>query len=194
MESRVAEQKKQLRGELLRLRRETPRQQKQAIDRQICQHVINSPEYRQAQTIFAYWSTDEEIDTHAILADARQRGKRVCVPKCLKGHRMIARPNLLGSGFDRSRHLAIPEPGEQCPEIAPEEIDLCLVPALACDASGIRLGYGGGFYDRFLPQTAACRMVLCAQERFLQQVPAEQHDMHCDCVVTENEVMRVYEK
>ena len=79
MESRVAEQKKQLRGELLRLRRETPRQQKQAIDRQICQHVINSPEYRQAQTIFAYWSTDEEIDTHAILADARQRGKRGAV-------------------------------------------------------------------------------------------------------------------
>ena len=183
MESRVAEQKKQLRGELLRLRRETPRQQKQAIDRQICQHVINSPEYRQAQTIFAYWSTDEEIDTHAILADARQRGKRVCVPKCLKGRRMIARQ--ICSEADLT---------EQCPEIVPEEIDLCLVPALACDASGIRLGYGGGFYDRFLPQTAACRMVLCAQERFLQQVPAEQHDMHCDCVVTENEVMRVYEK
>ncbi len=193
MESRVAEQKKQLRGELLRLRRETPRQQKQAIDRQICQHVINSPEYRQAQTIFAYWSTDEEIDTHAILADARQRGKRICVPKCLKGHRMIARQ--ICSETDLTEQtFGIPEPGEQCSEIAPEEIDLCLVPALACDASGIRLGYGGGFYDRFLPQTAACRMVLCAQERFLQQVPAEQHDMHCDCVVTENEVMRVYEK
>lgn len=193
MESRVAEQKKQLRGELLRLRRETPRQQKQAIDRQICQHVINSPEYRQAQTIFAYWSTDEEIDTHAILADARQRGKRVCVPKCLKGHRMIAR-QICSEADLTEQTFGIPEPGEQCSEIAPEEIDLCLVPALACDASGIRLGYGGGFYDRFLPQTAACRMVLCAQERFLQQVPAEQHDMHCDCVVTENEVMRVYEK
>lgn len=193
MESRVAEQKKQLRGELLRLRRETPRQQKQAIDRQICQHVINSPEYRQAQTIFAYWSTDEEIDTHAILADARQRGKRVCVPKCLKGHRMIAR-QICSEADLTEQTFGIPEPGKQCPEIAPEEIDLCLVPALACDASGIRLGYGGGFYDRFLPQTAACRMVLCAQERFLQQVPAEQHDMHCDCVVTENEVMRVYEK
>ena len=179
MESRVAEQKKQLRGELLRLRRETPRQQKQAIDRQICQHVINSPEYRQAQTIFAYWSTDEEIDTHAILADAR--------------HRMIAR-QICSEADLTEQTFGIPEPGEQCPEIAPEEIDLCLVPALACDASGIRLGYGGGFYDRFLPQTAACRMVLCAQERFFQQVPAEQHDMHCDCVVTENEVMRVYEK
>lgn len=193
MESKVAEQKKQLRGELLRLRRETPRQQKQAIDRKICQHVINSPEYRQAQTIFAYWSTDEEIDTHAILADARQRGKRVCVPKCMKGHRMIAR-QICSEADLTEQTFGIPEPGAQCPEIAPEEIDLCLVPALACDASGIRLGYGGGFYDRFLPQTAACRMVLCAQERFLQQVPAEQHDMHCDCVVTENEVMRIYEK
>ena len=193
MESRVAEQKKQLRGELLRLRRETPRQQKQAIDRQISQHVINSPEYRQAQTIFAYWSTDEEIDTHAILANARQRGKRVCVPKCLKGHRMIAR-QICSEADLTEQTFGSPEPGEQCPEIAPEEIDLCLVPALACDASGIRLGYGGGFYDRFLPQTAACRMVLCAQERFLQQVPAERYDIHCDCVVTENEVMRVYEK
>ena len=129
MESRVAEQKKQLRGELLRLRRETPRQQKQAIDRQICQHVINSPEYRQAHTIFAYWSTDEEIDTHAILADARQRGKRVCVPKCLKGHRMIAR-QICSEADLTEQTFGIPEPVEQCPEIAPEEIDLRQEPAL----------------------------------------------------------------
>lgn len=193
MESRVAEQKKQLRGELLRLRRETPRQQKQAIDRQICQHVINSPEYRQAQTIFAYWSTDEEIDTHAILADARAaRQARLCT-QMFEGTSHDCPSNLLGSGFDRA-DIWHSGAGRAVSGNRAGRIDLCLVPALACDASGIRLGYGGGFYDRFLPQTAACRMVLCAQERFLQQVPAEQHDMHCDCVVTENEVMRVYEK
>ena len=179
MESRVAEQKKQLRGELLRLRRETPRQQKQVIDRQICQHVINSPEYRQAQTIFAYWSTDEEIDTHAILADARQRGKRVCVPKCLKGHRMIAR-QICSEADLTEQTFGIPEPGEQCPEIAPEEIDLCLVPALACDASGIRLGYGGGFYDRYLADREALRLRSIAVGFRCQQVesvPVEETDV-----------------
>lgn len=196
MELRAAEmetQKKQLRALLLQRRRTMPMEKKQSIDRQICQHVLESPEYQRANVLFAYWSTAEEIDTHAILADAWKQGKCVCVPKCLRGHRMIARR--IASEADLTEQtFGIPEPDAQCMEIAPEDIDLCLVPALACDASGARLGYGGGFYDRFLPQTMGNRMVLCAQERLLPEIPTEEHDMHCDCIVTENEVMRVHEK
>lgn len=187
------ETKKQLRQRFLQQRRDMAWKKKQAIDRRICQRVLESKEYQRAKIVFAYWSTQEEIDTHAILADAWKRGKRVCVPKCLRGHRMIARQ--IRSEADLTEQtFGIPEPGAQCQEISPEEIDLCLVPALACDASGARLGYGGGFYDRFLPQTAGFRMALCAQERLLPEVPAEKHDMYCDCIVTENEVMRVHEK
>lgn len=196
MELKAAEmetQKKQLRLRLLQQRRDMVTKQKQTIDRQICQRVLESEEYQHAKVVFAYWSTEEEIDTHAILADAWKQGKRVCVPKCLRGHRMIARQ--IRSEADLTEQtFGIPEPGAQCTEISPDEIDLCLVPALACDASGVRLGYGGGFYDRFLPQTAGFRMALCAQERLLPDVPAQEHDIHCDCVVTEHEVMRVHEK
>lgn len=186
-------QKKQLRTLLLQQRRDMPMERKQSIDRQICQRVLESSAYQHADVVFAYWSTAEEIDTHAILEDAWKKGKCVCVPKCLRGHRMIAR-RIRSEADLTEQTFGIPEPGEQCTAILPEEIDLCLVPALACDASGARLGYGGGFYDRFLPHTAGTRMVLCAQERLLPEVPTEEHDMHCDCIVTENEVMRVHEK
>ena len=83
MELRAAEmetQKKQLRALLLQQRRTMPMEKKQSIDRQICQHVLESSEYQRANVLFAYWSTAEEIDTHAILADAWKQGKCVCVP------------------------------------------------------------------------------------------------------------------
>lgn len=89
--------------------------------------------------------------------------------------------------------FGIPEPGAHCTAVPPDEIDLCLVPTLACDKTGARLGYGGGFYDRFLPQTSACRMALCAQARLLEQVPAEPHDIRCGCIITEQEVVQVHE-
>lgn len=82
----------------------------------------------------------------------------------------------------------IPEPGAHCPEIPPEQIDLCIVPALACDRLGYRLGYGGGFYDRFLCQTHAETAALCASSRFLDRLPADRFDIPCRTIITENEV------
>lgn len=184
--------KASLRRELLHRRRQIAPEQKAASDRAITQRVLQSEAYRRSRTVFVYCSTPEEIDTHAIIADALRRGKRVCLPKCLPGHAM--QPCAITSERDLTEErFGIPEPGAHCAAVAPEEIDLCLVPALACDRTGARLGYGGGFYDRFLPQTPACRMALCAQARLLERVPAEPHDVRCGCIVTEQEVVLIDE-
>ncbi|MGM9629239.1 5-formyltetrahydrofolate cyclo-ligase [Butyricicoccus sp.] len=184
--------KASLRRELLRQRKQTTSAEKAATDRAITENVLQSEPYRRSRTLFVYYSTADEIDTHAIIADALQRGKRVCLPKCLPGH--IMQPRAITSEGDLTEEtFGIPEPGAHCTAVPPDEIDLCLVPALACDKTGARLGYGGGFYDRFLPQTSACRMALCAQARLLEQVPAEPHDIRCGCIITEQEVVQVHE-
>ena len=68
-----------------------------------------------------------------------------------------------------------------------------ICPCTVFDPACRRMGMGKGFYDRFLPQTSACRMALCAQARLLEQVPAEPHDIRCGCIITEQEVVQVHE-
>ena len=185
--------KEALRRALLAQRHAIPQQQRKTINQEITRSVLASAQYQRAHTIFVYWSTADEIDTHAIVADAWKQGKCVCVPKCLPGHRM--EPRQIASADDLTEEcFGIPEPGAHCQQILPEEIQLCVVPALACDALGYRLGYGGGFYDRFLPQTPAYRIALCAQARILQRVPIQEHDIRCDCIITEHEVMLIHER
>ena len=79
-------------------------------------------------------------------------------------------------------------------EIAPASIDLIITPALACDRAGFRLGYGGGYYDRFFARTAAAAMVLCAEVRLLDRLPREPHDRRCRWITTERRVLRTDEE
>ena len=185
--------KLQLRSMLLAQRRATPPEQRAAINTAIFRRVLDNEVYRAAGTLFVYWSTEDEIDTHAIIADALRQGKQVCVPKCLPGHRMQPR-RILSERDLTEESFGIAEPGLHCPPVLPTEIDLCIVPALACDRTGARLGYGGGFYDRFLPHTTAYCMVLCARERILPQLPVQPHDVRCNCIITDQEVMLIAER
>ncbi|MGN1014067.1 MAG: 5-formyltetrahydrofolate cyclo-ligase [Butyricicoccus sp.] len=180
--------KSELRQLLLEQRRCTDKQEKQQIDDAIASRVLHSDQFQKAKTIFLYVSTEEEISTRDIIAAGLQNGKCICVPKCLPGHRMEARRITSWEDLTEQTY-GIPEPGDHCPAIAPDDIELCLVPALACDRQGYRLGYGGGFYDRFLPQTGGMTTALCAASRLLSALPVEPYDVSCSCIITENEVL-----
>ena len=144
--------KKTLRGRYLAERASLSAAEKQAIDRAIAQNILQSEFYQQAECIFCYVSTAEEIDTRMVLENALASGRTVCVPLCGKDGSMTARKITALSEL-RTGHYGILEPSDTAPEIAPENIDLILAPALSCDRKGYRLGYGGGYYDRFLSRT-----------------------------------------
>ena len=78
------------------------------------------------------------------------------------------------------------EPGEACPLLAPEEIDLVLVPGLAFDRAGYRLGQGGGYYDRYLPQCSGKSLALCREAVLFEALPREEHDRPVGLVLTEH--------
>ena len=118
-------------------------------------------------------------------------GKTVCVPLCGKGGSMTARKITALSEL-QTGHYGILEPSDTEPEIAPENIDLILAPALSCDRKGYRLGYGG-YYDRFLSRTNAVCAALCASQRMSAALPHEAFDRCCHYIITEREVLRTDE-
>ena len=148
------------------------------------------PQYARAKTVYGYLPYNQEVRTVPMLEQALKDGKKVAVPK-VYGDEMKF---ILLSDLDAvvKGYAGIPEPIADGPEAADPEA-LVLMPGLVFDPQGHRIGYGGGFYDRFLPQTSANCIALCAQARLLGHVPAEPHDIRCGCIITEQEVVLVHE-
>ena len=147
--------------------------------------LLSSELYRNAGCIFCYVSTSGEPSTSEIIARALKDGKILCVPKCIgKGIMkaiVIPSPDCLQPGL-----YGIPEPPEGLPEIGPEAIELAIIPCLAATRDGIRLGHGGGYYDRFLARTKATKAVLCFSKRILPAIPEGEQDVRMDVVFSED--------
>ena len=179
--------KQALRKNLLTERRKVSPMERHAVDEGVFLHITASDLYQKAQTVFLYCSTAEEIDTSHLMENALQAGKRVCVPLCTGPGIMEARELKDLAQLSPGRFGILEPPADSAP-ISPEEIDLCIVPCLAADTAGNRLGYGGGYYDRFLARTPAPAAALFAGRRFLRTLPTEPHDQRSDIIVTERQV------
>jgi 5-formyltetrahydrofolate cyclo-ligase len=144
------------------------------------------PGWADAETVLLYITAfTEELRTDGFLARSYQAGKRVICPrvdrdaKRLRLHRIQHLDNELSPGT-----LGIPEPRADLPEVAPESIDWVLVPGLAFDEQGYRLGRGAGHYDRLLPRLrldAVC-WALCLDCQLVPRLPIEPHDRPLDGV------------
>ena len=143
------------------------------------------PQTAAADTLLLYHGMGAEPDTARLLPALWAMGKRVCLPRCLPGHALEAR--LVGPDSVLVPHpLGMKEPGTDCPPVERDRLDLILVPGLAFDRSGGRLGQGGGYYDRFLAGWAGFTAALCRRELLLERVPRAEHDLGVDLVITED--------
>lgn len=166
-----------------------PRDYCGTADAAICTAVAESTLYRTAQTIFCYIGTDREIDTKALLLRALADGKRLALPLCTGKGIMEARQ--IHSLEDLvSGKFGIPAPGSHCPIVSPEAFDLVIVPCSTGNEKGQRLGYGGGFYDRYLGKTHCPKVLLCRRQLVKPEIPVEEHDLVMDYLVTEDGLHR----
>ena len=185
----MANEKKKLRASIRDLTETLSEDYFRKSDAGIFENLSRMPEYRNARTIFVYWSMDREADTHAIINDALASGKTVTLPVCCAGGVMGARaidsPEDLVPGM-----LGIPAPRDGLRDVERVEIDLILVPAVAFDDEGRRLGRGGGYYDRYLNGYGGVTVGLAREKLLCPAVPTETHDMRVQFVVTEERVIK----
>ncbi len=162
---------------------------REKADRAIRFHIYGWSLYQAAGTVFCYAGTDREIDTRELLSSALIAGKRVVLPVCTGPGVMEARA--IGSMEDLvpgKYGILAPKPG--CALVAPEAIDLAFIPCASGNAKGERLGYGGGFYDRYLPRMRCPTALLCRQELMLEEIPMESHDVRIEYLITESGITR----
>ena len=176
--------KKEMRAEMARRVKNLSPTYCREADEAICRVILQADCYQSAQTIFCYVGTEREIDTSRLIHMMLRDGKNVVLPLCRQKGVMEAR-RIDGMGDLVSGQYGILAPKMTCTLVEPEEIDLALVPCFTGNNHGQRLGYGGGYYDRYLPKTRCPKMLLCRHQIVREDIPMESHDVKMDFLVTE---------
>lgn len=173
--------KKQLRDQIRQRKRAMTEAEIVQKSTALAQQFLATPLYRQAKTLYGYLPYNQEVRTVPILAQALADGKQVAVPKVYGDTmRFILLPDL--SKVEKG-YSGIPEPIADEP-IATDETALVLMPGLAFDPQGNRMGYGGGFYDKFLEaEPGHPTVALCYDFQMLPQLDTEEHDIPVDLVL-----------
>ncbi len=178
--------KQEIRARLRATRGALPRAACRARSEAICARVIALPGFERAETVAGYLAMGNEADPAPILAEAAARGKRIALPRVDPASYALSLllwsegEPLVKSGW------GVMEPAASAPEVAGTELDLIIVPALAIDLEGYRIGYGKGCYDRLLsglPGKVSIGIVYDFQ--LIEQCPRTQGDVPVSMVVTD---------
>ena len=181
-----------IRCQALRARLNLTAEEVKDKSRRIARRLFSLPEFKRSRTVMFYVSRPEEVDTHRMIRSALRAGYRVAVPLTrVKGEKIVP---VLVDDLDGDLSLGrwgILEPSSPKRAIPPREIDLVVLPGVAFDCRGNRVGRGLAFYDDFLikisPQTG--RIALAFEEQVYREVPSCDHDVPMTKVVTEKRVI-----
>lgn len=187
----AALEKQRLREERLKAREALSEQGRSVLDERITQKLLVTSEYSEATTVLTYVSVSSEVSTRMFIECALRDGKTVAVPRCLPGHclefvAIASLDQLIAAPF------GLLEPPKELPALTEEQMDasICIVPALLVDTKGYRLGYGAGFYDRFLSTYPGKKICLAYQQNLSQtMLPHTAFDVAVDMVITESDVL-----
>jgi 5-formyltetrahydrofolate cyclo-ligase len=184
----LREAKQALRAQVIAARDALPLAERDAASRRIAESIAALASFGSARAVLLTLPFRSEWDATLLARIAIESGKRVAVPRVDAAARVLA----LHSIDDVDLHAApgfrgIPEPHASQPSVAPESIEWALVPGVAFDVEGRRLGYGGGYYDRLLSLLApgAPRVAGAFELQIVAAVPAAPHDLAMDFIVTE---------
>lgn len=178
-------QKRALRREARARRDGLSPEERERMSDEVAENVVALPAVADATMVMAFSSFGSEVDTGPIIERLERDGRRVSLPR-VEGRDIVAVAYRSGDRVIPTSFGAMEPAGGE--KVAPEEIDLVIVPGLAFDRSGHRVGYGRGFYDRFLAalRPDALTVGICFSVQLVDEVPQGRSDRPVDLVVTEH--------
>lgn len=183
--SKIFEEKVKLRQHYRSMREKMTPEYKHNLDIELASRLLCTREYMKAKTLIAYVAKKGEVETRGIIYAAFANKKQVACPRCegdgvMKFYLITSMDDLLEGKFG----LLEPDP-EKCRPLEDFSDSLCLVPAFTFDPQGFRLGYGAGYYDRFLSTYSGVSAGLCYGSFVKWDLPCEAHDKQVDLLVTD---------
>ncbi len=190
----IKKEKDAIRKEYSCKRDSIDKSEREARDRRICNLATSLVSFRHADIILLYAPIKSEIDVMPIMKEALAKGKKVAFPRCnveertMKFHFIEREEDLSPCAY------GIREPREDLPVYDPEAtqgVAVCYVPGLTFDVYGYRLGYGKGYYDKFMNKFTGCTIGLTYTELITNSLPRGRFDKHCDIMLTEKGVKSI---
>ena len=188
--SEIRTQKLEMREKYLAVRDAIPQEQKDIYDKKIFDRLISSITYRHSTDILLYASINGEVNIWPIFEAALKDGKKVAFPCCNDDNTMTFRYVTDRSQMSE-RTFGILEPDPSCEACCTSNFSLLIVPGLVFDKNGYRIGYGKGFYDRYLSSFAGVSIGLVYSRLLLAEVPKGRFDRHVDVIISEKGVYAV---
>ena len=187
----VRDEKKALRHKYSAIRQSIPDRLEKS--RAICKNFLSTMSYRHSDTVLLYHSINQEVDTTELIKTLLDTDKRVALPVCRDNGEMVFRYITSESDLTKG-FFSAPEPNESCEEFVSSKHAVCVIPAIAFDKKGFRLGYGKGYYDRFLTDPSIVKVGFTYDELFVDSLPRGRFDIACDLVITPKGVFNTSEK
>ena len=182
--SAIFYEKKELRREALRYYKKEFKGEREKISESIVSKVLALDEYKKADTVFCYIGRDTEIDTSKIVEKALEDNKVIAVPLCSTKGIMTAR-KITNLRDLTTGSFGIQEPTEDSEIVPKETIDFAVIPTLLADMKGRRVGFGGGYYDRYLRKTPMFKVILAPKKMIKRRVPFSSYDIKADLVISD---------
>jgi 5-formyltetrahydrofolate cyclo-ligase len=185
MSSPTALLKRELRGRSREWLRGVAPEWREAVSAQARELLARQRVWREARSVLFYAPMRDELDLLPLLDRALAQGKTVGLPRFSRETGVYEAAQITDFGRDCSAgKLGILEPSAPCPRLPPNALDLALVPGLCFDATGHRLGRGGGYYDRLLAGVAGVRCGVAFDEQMKPHIPSEAHDINLNFILT----------
>ncbi len=186
--------KKTIREDILRKRDSIDPEIRLKKDNMIMDKVLSSPDFKKAKTILYFVSFRSEVATLPHIEEALKRGKRIVLPKVDNIERRLILYEILDTKEIKPGFMGIPEP-EAVPERQRDinDVNLVIMPGVAFDPDGNRLGYGAGYYDKLLAglKRDIPLIAIAYEEQIVNALPSEDHDVRVNKIVTDKRVIQV---
>lgn len=187
----ICDRKNELREEYKKIRNNINIKSKEQKTEEITKRFINTTQFKNAEIIAIYKSFSSEVSTEEIIKYALKSGKKIALPRVNKSKLDFYEIKSIDEKLIKS-NFGIEEPIENSKTfVDKQKIDLVIVPGLAFDKEKNRLGYGGGFYDRFLAGINALKIGICFDEQLLKNetLPVKETDIKLDIIITDKEMV-----